>query len=248
MRRQQLTMIEVVVAVGLLSMVLSVLFMGTHSIIGSWQQVELKASEFEDVLMLDRAVDNLFSNVVPFTWPTTDETLAGRSVQFFDGFPNNVTFAYLHKVNRMEDGGLRFVHMRVDDGKLIAYYCSQPPFPEDLDDERVTAAVLSHNVAGIGFLYADVEDEQLVWVDDWEDRDYLPLAIQIGVAWEDGREDIWLRRTAGSSFLENWGVRDTTRRKFLTGVGGGGGDAPSINSGGGSSGGNSSAPPAPGRP
>ena len=243
-QRHRLTMIEVVVAVGLLSMVLSVLFMGTHSIIGSWQQVEMKAGEFEDVLMLDRAIDNLFSNVVPFAWPTADEELSGRSVQLFDGQPVNITFAYLHEVHRMEDGGLRFVHMRVDDGKLIAYYCNKPPFPESLNDESVTSAVLSHNVAGLGFLYADVEDQALVWVDDWEDRDYLPLAIQIGVAWEDGREDIWLRRTAGASFLENWGVRDTTRRKYLTGPGGGG-------SGGNSGGSNSSrggAPPSPGRP
>ena len=224
-------------------MVLSVLFMGTHSIIGSWQRVEMRAAEFEDVLMLDRAIDNLFSNVVPFTWPSVDEELTGRSVQLFDGFPNNVTFAYVHEVNRMEDGGLRFVHVRVDDGNLIAYYCAEPPFPENLDDERVTAAVLSRNVAGVGFLYADVEDEALVWVEDWEDRDYLPLAIQIGVAWEDGREDIWLRRTAGASFLENWGVRDTTRRKYLSGPGAGG----PTNPGGNNTGGNA-APPAPGRP
>jgi general secretion pathway protein J len=244
-RRQRLTLIEVVVAVGLLTMILSVLFMGTHSIIDSWRRIQTKASEFEDVLVLDRAIDNLFSNVVPFSWPTADEELSGRSVQLFDGQPINVTFAYVHEVNRMEDGGLRFVHMRVDNGKLIAFYCSKPPFPDDLDDESVTAAVLSHNVAGLGFLYADVEDETLVWVEDWEDRDYLPLAIQIGVAWEDGREDIWLRRTAGASFLENWGVRDTTRRKYLTGPGGGGSSGNSGSNAGGNSG---QVPPSPGRP
>ena len=69
----------------------------------------------------------------------------------------------------------------------------------------------------ISFLYADfssdVSDEwkdRLFWRDSWETEDSerkdIPLAIQIRVKWQDGREESWLRRTMGNSYRERYGT------------------------------------------
>ena len=54
----------------------------------------------------------------------------------------------------------------------------------------------------------------LDWVDDWEDRDYLPLAVRLSVKWADGRADSWLRRTAGSGFFEHYGIREMDKTEI----------------------------------
>ncbi len=226
MKRHAFTLIEVLVAILLLSMVMSVLFLGTYSISKSWERIHRQASEFEEILVLDRAIDNMFSNIIPFRWPSDEESIQRRELIHFDGQPTNTVFAYLHKVNRIgpvgqehrwekSEGGIRFCHVTVEEDELVAYYCNRPPFPEDLRSERLSRSVLSQNVASVAFTYLDLDQDALDWVDDWEDRDYLPLAVRLSVKWADGRADSWLRRTAGSGFFEHYGIREMDKRKFV---------------------------------
>ena len=66
----------------------------------------------------------------------------------------------------------------------------------------------------VDFLYADWHpDTGLEWREEWNaenERFEVPLAIYAAVYWDDGRQESWLRRTAGSGQFErlgNWEPR-----------------------------------------
>jgi hypothetical protein len=208
MARRPFTLLEVVVAMLLLGFVVAVLFMGTHAVLTSWEQLETYNVEFQERVALDRTFDRILSNAVPFRWPDDVEDGDRREYLAFVGEPEALTVATLHEAYTVEDGALRFCRFEHEDDRLVVYYTNRPPFPEDLDDRRVSRSVLAHGVTRLGFLYASWEDGRIVFIDDWEDRDYMPLAILIQLEWEDGGSENWLRRTAGSSYFESWGKRD----------------------------------------
>ncbi len=202
-RISRFTLIEVIIAVSLLVTVMGVLFLGTGTVMSSWEQLESHARGFEDMLSLDRTLDVLLSNVIPFTWP--DEELEGRPSMMFRGESGQTTFAYIHSFNRLEDGAIRSCRLMQEKNELVAYYCERPPFPEDLGSDKLRRSVLARNIHSVSFSYMDVEDDRITFIDDWEDRDYMPLAILIRVDWIDGASQNWLRRTAGTSYFERWG-------------------------------------------
>ena len=114
--------------------------------------------------------------------------------------------------------GSAFLELFLEDGELKALYTDRPFINwEDIADDRKKVSVISTGVESISFLYADfssdVSDEwkdRLFWRDSWETEDSerkdIPLAIQIRVKWQDGREESWLRRTMGNSYRERYGT------------------------------------------
>ncbi len=201
-RYHRYTLIEVIVAITLLVTVIGVLFLGTATVTSSWEQLNRHSQQLENVLLLDRSIDSLLSNIIPFTWPNDDFR---RPPLSFRGDSERVDFTYIHAFNRLEDGAIRTCAMLLEDDEFVAYYCERPPFPESLSAEKLRRSVLSHDVDSVSFFYLDQEDEDVEFIDDWGDRDYLPLAILVHVEWNDGTEKNWLRRTGGSSYYERWG-------------------------------------------
>ena len=174
----------------------------------SWEQLQRHSQVFEEILFLDRTLDTLLTNVIPFRWP--DEDLAGPYSTFV-GESERVIFSYLHSFNQLEDGAIRFCSLLVEDNELRAYYCERPPFPEDLGSDRLRRSVLAHNIESVSFLYADLDEDRIDIVDEWEDQDYMPLGIQLTVTWTDGARHTWFRRTAGTSYFERWGKWEQKR-------------------------------------
>jgi hypothetical protein len=196
------TLIEVVISIALLVTVIGILLLGSTAITDGWQKLEVQSQRFEAVLILDRTVDGIFANIVPFTWPDPDNV----EVPVFVGRPAAMTAAYMHAFNRLEDGAIRFCTFLLEEDEFVVYYCDRPPFPEDLMAEGLGRSVLATGVESVSFSYADLEDEALVFVDDWQDRTYHPLAVWLHIVWQNGTYEDWLRRTAGSSYHERWGI------------------------------------------
>ena len=157
-------------------------------------------------MALDRTLDTILSNAVPFAW--TDEE--GDPVPIFVGEPDGVHLAYLHRLNSMDDGALRFVTLEAADGYFRAFYTDRPRFVDDQEQE-IQVSVLAEGIEGVTFLYADWEgeDEGLRWLDQWDpegERREIPLAIMLTLRWQGGRQETWLRRTAGSGRNERLGL------------------------------------------
>lgn len=198
-----------VVALAILVLVSLSLFAFARSVTASWQRLHREQQAFSRLLALDRALDRMLSNAVPFRWRDEDR----EPVPFFRGGPTRCRLAVAHPVHREEDGGLRFVELFLEDGRLMARYSQRPflawePVP-GLSGESVLAA----DVDEVQLAYADWSDDtgrewedRLEWAQEWDDeREDLPLAIWLTVVWRDGKTESWLRRTQGAGWRERYG-------------------------------------------
>ncbi len=203
------TLFEVVLAVAIFAV--AALLIGTtlFAMQRSWSRIKKQSARLKTYQCIDRVVDYAVRNAVPFKWP--DPNSKDRLV--FKGDSDELILAYLHRVTNIEKGGIRFIKLFVEDGKLIALYRHTPILywlNEDLDS-TCQREVIAGGVKEISFLYADREDDGITWEDDWDEKTEknIPLGIQMTVEFENGRKVSWLRRTAGSSFESSYGKRET---------------------------------------
>lgn len=203
--RRWFTLMEVLVATALLGAVLLAVMLAMHGLMRGWQQMEGQSRRFNALLHLDRTLDNLLGNVVPFTWPDAK----GKEVQVFVGTADAVTLAYRHELNRLDDGALRFCRLVQEEDTLVAYYCERPPFPADRSDPRVRRAVLITGVSAVEFAYYDLDQTGLHANSSWDEEQRLPLGVRLTLVWTDGQRETWLRRSAGMGYAERWGTWQT---------------------------------------
>jgi prepilin-type N-terminal cleavage/methylation domain-containing protein len=202
--RGEFTLLELLIALVILGLLTAVLMGAVNAITGSWGRLLREEERFAELLLLDRTLDQILVNALPFMW--RDEEL--KLLPAFAGEPHRMRLAYRHRLNSTADGAIRFVALELDRGSLKAYSMERP----FLDWSRPTSAwhetLLAHGVKAVRFLYADWNpgDKRLEWSPDWDrERQEIPLGIQVTVEWEDGRVESWLRRTAGNSRYERQG-------------------------------------------
>ena len=74
--------------------------------------------------------------------------------------------------------------------------------------------MICSNVESVSFLYAEKDDDKddgLDFGEEWDEEEHaaIPLAVQMTVTWKNGRQEQWLRRTAGTSKYSTLGYRET---------------------------------------
>ena len=205
-RRWAFTMLELLLATALLALTVTLIMAASNSITKSWQKLDRKQQKLQQVLKLDRTLDAMLSNIVPFRWPDAE----GGTRAVFSGDKDEVHFAYMHQINRLRDGGIRFVKLALEKGVFTACYQERPLLDVRYPD-KIHRTVLADEVERIEIQYADwLPEAGCVWVDQWntENRQRLdaPLAVLLRIYWEDGSWESWMRRTAGSGQYERWGT------------------------------------------
>lgn len=216
-RRRHFTLLELAIAVTIFMMVAVALFAFSGHVSSSWGSITTERNRLAELLAMDRTLDSILSNAVPFLWRERDDGIV-KVVPFIVAEADVLRIAYLHRLNDTAEGSLRFVELFLEDGELKALYTDRPFINwEDIADDRKKVSVISTGVESISFLYADFSSDvsdawqdRLFWRDSWETEDSerkdIPLAIQIRVKWQDGREESWLRRTMGNSYRERYGT------------------------------------------
>ena len=200
------TLLEMVIAVGIFAMVMITAAMGMVTIQKTWSSVTLQNQKIRSLQVIDSVVDSAFRNAVPFAW--NDENFKSRIV--FLGSRDSVTLAYRHRINNVDDGGIRFISLFLDNGCLVAAYRKTPMLPWDgkTNAARTDREILAEKVRSISFLYADRKKDNVSWTSAWdENSNNIPLAIQIKVEWMNGESEVWMRRTAGAGLRETYGAR-----------------------------------------
>ena len=215
--RHPFTLVEVVVAVTIFTLVSLALFGFSAGVTRSWTQITEERSRFNELLAADRAIDAIFTHAIPFVWREMDNGTR-KETPFIVAQPDALRIACIHRLNDTQEGALRFVELFVEDGQLKALYTDRPFITwEGIDAAWQKVSVLANDVDSVSFRYADwsgdVSDEwknRLFWRDEWETEDSgrkdIPLAILMTVTWTDGRQQSWLRRTVGNSFRERYGT------------------------------------------
>lgn len=203
--RRNFTLLELVLATMITAMLFSSIAIGINGIFLSWTKTVKASYRLERFIILDRIADSAFRNAVPFSWK--DENNKNRFI--FIGDRDEILISYLHRINDTEQGGINFLRLKLEGSVLTAYYRKTPILWWNNDYENMTREEICGGVKSISFLYADKEQDEIVWLDDWDEENFvnIPLAIQIKIDFDDGESEVWLRRTAGSALRETWGIR-----------------------------------------
>lgn len=209
MKMRRFTLVEVVLALGLLCLV-AVLAAGIlQSVQRLWAGVQENSTELEALQNIDRTADTCFKNMVPFHWPD-EETKTDR--QIFRGNHDSILFAHLHRSVGLDSGGIRFIELRLENKQLIARYRETPLLywlGEPVDDSTTMKEIIAENIGSLSFEYADREGDEIIWYEDWDEdnKKQIPLAVLMKIRFENGDEEQWLRRTAGNSWNTSYGRR-----------------------------------------
>ena len=208
-KRRGFTLVEVVIAMGLLCLV-AILAAGIlQSVQRLWEGVQTNSTGLESLQNIDRIADYTFKNMVPFYWPD-EETKTDRQV--FRGSPDSILFAHLHRSVGQDSGGIRFIELRLEDRQLVARYRGTPLLywlGEPVDDSTTEKEIIAGNVESLSFEYAEREGDEIIWYEDWDEetKKQIPLAVLMKIRFEDGTEEQWLRRSAGNSWGTSYGRR-----------------------------------------
>ena len=213
--RRFFTLVELAAALTVAGFVVLITGTAAMSFWKTWEAASGLTARLEEYRRIDTVMDTLVRNAVPFNWTDRDGTNDTSSDLLFDGQEDELFFTSLRRAYAGSEGSLLFVRIRLEeDGDLVADCSLFPRFPwlvNDEDDMPWTREVLARKVRSVSFLYADrSENGELEWEEaewDREEKSFLPLAIRMTVVWEDGTEESWLRRTAGSGASSVFGDR-----------------------------------------
>lgn len=200
------TLLEMVIAVGIFTMVMVTASMGMVTIQKTWNSVTMQDQKIRSLQVIDSVVDSAFRNAVPFVWPNDNN----KSRSVFVGNMDRVSLAYRHRINNLDEGGIRFISLFLENGCLVAAYRKTPilPWSSRQNSANTDIEILAEKISSISFLYAERKKDNISWLSTWdEDSNSIPLAIQIKVEWMNGEREVWMRRTAGAGLRETYGVR-----------------------------------------
>jgi type II secretory pathway component PulJ len=212
--RNSFTLLELLVALAVFVLLATVLVSALLGVTGSWQRLGRENARMQELLVLDRTLDRMLSNALPLRWADEEE----QPFVVFRGDREEVLLVYRHVPGSFQEGSLRFVLLRVDSGRLEAVYQDRPVLSTEKLFPDAAVSVLAQDVERIECSYADrtARDGALRWLDRWDPEQTeleFPAAIALHVQWLDGREECWLRRTAGSGYREVLGAVENAVRQ-----------------------------------
>ncbi|MBT3290552.1 MAG: type II secretion system protein [Victivallales bacterium] len=217
-RRRRFTLLELIVAVAVFSLVMTVLYGFGRQVTVAWERMRRDQRAMARLMSLDRALDGILTNAVPFLWPEPDADVGSSEKLVFEGREDSLLLATLHRVSTEgTDGAIRFVRLALRDGDLVAEYAPRPFWDWNETGDGGETSVLARDVSNVSFLYADflpdrdaAWEDRLEWFSEWDldedkPRQEIPLAIMVTVTWQNGNVESWLRRTAGQGYRERFG-------------------------------------------
>lgn len=203
-RTRGFTLLELVTATAILGLVFLVAGSSLHVVQTTWERCFARSAKIQHRHLIDRFVDAHFRHIVPFAWKDEE----GKNRQVFLGERDRVVFACRMRTDE-GTGGLRFVRLSLDGGRLLAEYSPLPLLHwDDWAGVPVRREYIGEKIEALEFRYADYEREAgLGWFEDWDvDSDRIPLAVQMTLHWQDGEREAWLRRAAGAAMRETLGA------------------------------------------
>ena len=205
---RQFTLIEIIVAFAILSLIAMLTGTVLFSVQQSWSKIKENTAVLEDMVKLDRITNNVFRNAVPFHWP--DEN--SKNKQIFRGESDSVRLAYLHRINCEHENGIRFIELFLRENKLVAKYRDYPITEEN--PEHCTEEVLISKVQKLEFRYAERSGNAVVWNSEFDEvaAENIPMAIRMTITFEDIEIVDFLRGTAGNSFVSTYGKYDVNKK------------------------------------
>ena len=176
------TLIEVIIAMTILSLILVLLFSTIFTANKSWRITEQKISQNDELRLVGHFIRRQISQNIPLMWiDQKDQKL------IFEGKDNELNFTSTLPAHR-GGGGVQLITLKVNQTDelhhLDLYYRHASPDDSPFDKmDDIETVTLLENIKNIEFSYFGQEkiDEDPVWRDEWQNNELLPMLISLKI-------------------------------------------------------------------
>jgi general secretion pathway protein J len=178
------TLLEVLLAMSLLSIMVVLLFSSLRTGAQSWQRGEVKIAQVNEKAV----VYQFFKRHIPTIKPLWDDFSDDEKVFAFQGTKKSMRFVSVFPASAARKGFQLFtVEMDKVDRQTILVKVA--PFYLQQDDQpwEQEEVILLENVDEFQFAYFDKgeDNDEAVWMESWQEKEYLPALIKIRVSLTD---------------------------------------------------------------
>lgn len=190
-RSKGFTLVEVLIALVLLTLIMSLLFGALHLATKSWRAGAAHNNKIEEKRLVGEYLRTQLSQIVPLIW--TDPR-GGKVI--FEGEEDRIRFVGSLPINR-KTGKLSLLEMFVeekDGGKQLslAYQDLSPDrSPFDEFDDDIGQTLVLDQIEEVSFQYfgrMKASTQPPEWFDKWDSRNLLPMLIKCQITLSDGEQ------------------------------------------------------------
>lgn len=196
------TLIEVVIAMTLFSIMVALLFASMRISSQSWQKGEAKIADVNNVAV----VYQFFQNHLSTSKPLWDDFSEENKILSFQGHKQSLQFVSAFPASASKSGSQLFSLKLLNEGDESYIQVSIKPFfpvakGEEWQPEEVT---LLNHVKNLSFSYLNVDETQPdgFWQDEWFNMETMPKLVKINIELESGSfwpEMVFELKAAGDS-------------------------------------------------
>jgi general secretion pathway protein J len=173
MKKSGFTLLELILAIAILSIVTLIIGSGFRLGINAWERGESEATETQRLRVLSGLMTQQLKSAYPYRME-----IEGKMVEIFRGSPNSVLF-----VTSLVDssyGGFKWVRYVYEDG-ILKY--KEGILPDKGLFERLSGdeEILESDIGEVRFTYLSSDGKE--WKDSWEFGDGLPGAVRVKIAY-----------------------------------------------------------------
>jgi general secretion pathway protein J len=182
------TLVEILIAMTLFSVILVLVFSALHTSNKSWLASERQIETNEEQRLVLSFIKRQISQTVPLL------QLDGKeNTLVFKGEEDSLQFVSSLPAHR-GGGGLYLLSLSVDEGLTLHYQVvtSDIELVDELDDEKSKEQLLIANIDKIAFSYfgSEISNETPVWRDQWTDQKRLPDLVSMRIT-SKSASDYW---------------------------------------------------------
>ncbi|MEE8321883.1 MAG: type II secretion system protein GspJ [Gammaproteobacteria bacterium] len=185
------TLVEIMIAMVLLSLILLLLFGGLHTASKSWQAGQKNIEASDEVRLVSNFLRREIGQMVPLVWYD-----GGESRIAFKGEKETIHFVSTLPAHRSM-GGLYQLTLRTERQSsqynlALDYQLVKPEMElfASNDSEEISTMTLIEDVDEITFAYFGSKhpDDGALWYDAWVDEESLPRMVRMRIFMKDGRQ------------------------------------------------------------
>ena len=190
------TLVEILLAITLLSMLLALAYGGLHASTRATERGQLILEESSRVRMAHQFVRKQLNQAIPLAFnQTEDKSVAPEDLEVFLGSAQSIRFVG-PMPGYLGFGGPQVQQLSIVQGEeglaLILEHALVQGFEDALLTERAPIQLVDH-IASAEFQFQgrDEEGELTAWTNTWEDPATLPVAISLDIEFEEGSFTQW---------------------------------------------------------
>lgn len=173
MKKSGFTLLELILAIAILSIITLIIGSGFRLGINAWEKGESEATETQRLRVLSGMMTQQLKSAYPYRME-----IEGKVVEIFRGSPNSILF-----VTSLADspyGGFKWVRYVYEDG-ILKY--KEGILPDKSLFERLSGdeEIIESGIGDVRFTFLSSDGKE--WKDSWELGEGLPRAVRVRIAY-----------------------------------------------------------------